>query len=136
MSRRGHFLEAVLDGGDGAMIAIEGRDQTLATSVECAFDSAARNRGLLGRDSLPDAAAIVIAPCSAVHTFGMRFAIDVIHAAHDGRVIRIRRAVAPSRISAAFGAFATIEMAAGSSERAALKAGDRLIVTKPARPDI
>ena len=98
----------------------------LAPTVEPAFDSAARRRGLLGRTSLPAGTALIIAPCQSVHTFGMQFAIDVIYAARDGRIIKIRHAMPPGRISAAFSAFATIEMAAGTAEAAGIRAGDVL----------
>ena len=103
---------------------------TLATVVELAADSAARKRGLLGRDGLAPGHALVIAPCNGVHTFAMRFAIDVIFAARDGRVVKIARAVPARRIAFAVGAFAAIEMAAGEAERAGLVVGDRLVVTK------
>lgn len=100
----------------------------LATTLETAFDSKSRKKGLLGRDSLADGAALVIAPCSAVHTFAMRFPIDVIFARRDGRIIKMRKAMAASRITGAIGAFAVVEMAAGTIERAAVHVGDRLVV--------
>jgi len=101
----------------------------VATSLEAAFDSATRNRGLLGRDALDEQVGFVIAPCSAVHTFGMRFPIDLIFAARDGRVLKIRHAVPAFRIAVGFGAFAVIEMAAGTVTRSGLQEGDRLVVT-------
>ena len=129
MSRRPHFLVPLLkSSATGLILGAEGRDVPVATSIEAAFDSATRNRGLLGRDSLARNIGFVIAPCSAVHTFGMRFPIDLIFAARDGRVLKIRRAVPAFRIAVAFGAFAVIEMAAGSVERSGLREGDRLIV--------
>jgi uncharacterized membrane protein (UPF0127 family) len=62
----------------------------------------------------------------------MRFPIDVVFASRDGRILKIRPAVPARRITGAWGAFATIEMAVGSAERAHLKVGDRLIVSRPA----
>lgn len=128
------FLSPALkkDAGDVALAIDRGADPppTLATVVELAADSAARKRGLLGRDGLAPGHALVIAPCNGVHTFAMRFAIDVIFAARDGRVVKIARAVPARRIAFAVGAFAAIEMAAGEAERAGLAVGDRLVVTK------
>lgn len=100
----------------------------LATSVELAGDSRARKRGLLDRDHLPGDTALVIAPCSAVHTFGMRFSIDVIFAARDGRVLKIARDLEPRRFSAAWRAFAAIEMAAGEASRHGVNVGDYIAV--------
>ena len=104
----------------------------VATTVETAFDSATRTRGLLGRPSLAPGHALVIAPCSAIHTFKMQFPIDVIFAAEDGRIVKIRRNMRAGRMTGAIGAFATIEMAAGEAERHGLTAGDYLELRAPA----
>lgn len=98
----------------------------VADRVEAALDSASRRKGLLGRDGLPPRTAIVIAPCKAVHTFFMRFPIDVIFVARDGRVTKIRRGMTAWRIAGSWGAFATIEMAAGSADEAHVQIGSRL----------
>lgn len=86
----------------------------VATHLMTAFDSPARRKGLLGRDSLPEATALVIAPCNAVHTFFMRFAIDVAFVTRDGRVIKTRAAVRPWRMTGALRAFAVVELPAGT----------------------
>ena len=129
MSRQRHFLEPLL-GPDaaGLVLRVNGRPESVATTLEPAFDSAARRKGLLGRDGLPPGAALVIAPCNAVHTFSMRFPIDIIFAARDGRVLKIQPRVPARRVTGAWGAFATIEMAAGSAEHAGLLVGEYLIV--------
>jgi uncharacterized membrane protein (UPF0127 family) len=124
-----HFLEPLLKrSADKLTLCVEGRDVPLATTVETAFNSVSRKKGLLGRDGLAEDTALVIAPCSAVHTFAMRFPIDVIFARRDGRVVKVRSAMRASRISAAIGAFAVVEMAAGSIDRADVRVGSRLIV--------
>src|SRR4029077_19922155 len=92
-----HFLAPLLKGdrpSSALVIERESTPTTLASTVEIAVDSASRKRGLLGRDGLAPSHALVIAPCNGVHTFGMRFAIDVIFVARDGRVVKIARAVA------------------------------------------
>jgi uncharacterized membrane protein (UPF0127 family) len=131
MSHRSHFLQPLLKttGGDLALY-VDGRDVILASVLEGAFDSKSRNRGLLGRSALPTDSALVIAPCSAVHTIGMRFPIDVIFASRDGRVIKIRHAMPARRMAMSFGAFAVIEMAAGAAARAGLQPNERLVVRR------
>ncbi|HXT72034.1 MAG TPA: DUF192 domain-containing protein [Vicinamibacterales bacterium] len=124
----GHFLSTATEAGRAhsrAAIALAHADTgaVVAGQVEIAGDSAARKRGLLGRDGLPPGAALVIAPCSAVHTFGMRFAIDVIFADRDGRVLKIAANVRPRRLAVAWGAFAAIEMAAGEAGRLGVQVG-------------
>lgn len=98
----------------------------VAARVEGALDSATRRKGLLGRDALAADAALIIAPCSAVHTFFMRFAIDVVFVSRDGRVLKIAPAVVPWRTTGSLRAYAVIELAAGSAARAELRAGDQL----------
>ena len=100
----------------------------VASSLEPAFESATRNRGLLGRASLPQGHALVIAPSNLVHTFFMRFPIDVIYTDRSGRVLKIRPAIRAWRLSLCVGAFAVIEMAPESAAAAGLTVGDRLVV--------
>ena len=99
-------------------------DRIVADTLLRAFDSASRRRGLLKRDFLPEGSALVIAPTSSIHTFFMRFAIDVAFVARDGRVLKVRRAMPPWRMAAAWRAFAVVEMAAGALDRAGVQAGD------------
>ncbi len=126
-----HFLEPLLKKQAPPLaLSFEGAGGTtmLATTVEAAVDSASRKRGLLGRDELAPDAALVIAPTNGVHTFFMRFAIDVVFVARDGRVVKIARAVKPWRATLALRAFAVVELAAGAADRTGLRVGDRLRV--------
>jgi hypothetical protein len=100
----------------------------LATEVELAVTRKARNRGLLGREGLGPSAAIILAPCTAVHTAFMRFAIDVLFLDRDGCAVKIVPDVAPWRIALAAHAYAVVEMAAGSARRLDVQLGDRLYV--------
>ena len=67
--------------------------QIVAVTLIPAFDRSARNKGLLGRHSLEKGSAMILAPCSSVHTFFMKFPIDIIFVARDGRVVKIVSAV-------------------------------------------
>src|SRR5688572_10411434 len=62
----------------------------LATRILTAFDSASRRTGLLRHDSLPAGTGLIIAPSNAVHTFFMRFAIDVAFVTKEGKVVKLR----------------------------------------------
>ena len=57
--------------------------------VEVAQTSVERMVGLLGRDGLSDDAGLLLRPCGAVHTFGMRFAIDVVFLDRKQQVLEI-----------------------------------------------
>jgi uncharacterized protein len=123
------FLNALArSGAAGYELMNERTGACLADQLLTAFDSAARKKGLLGRDSLAPAAAMIIAPCSAIHTFFMRFPIDVAFVARDGRVVKVCASVRPWRLAVAFGAFAAIEMPAGACAQSNLARGDRLSV--------
>jgi uncharacterized membrane protein (UPF0127 family) len=127
-----HFLTPMLsrsaDGGSGMMLWNERSGRPLATQLEGAFDSESRRRGLLGRDSLAEGSALIIAPCQAVHTFRMRFPIDIVFADRQGLVVRVRSHVGARRIAFAMRAFAVIELPAGAAQHADMHVGDRLVV--------
>jgi uncharacterized membrane protein (UPF0127 family) len=96
----------------------------LATRVEFALDSESRRRGLLGRDTFDRGAALIIAPCGAIHTFFMRFAIDVVFVARDGHVLKTYTAVPRRRIAFSLTAFAAIELPAGATSGLNVTTGD------------
>ena len=106
-----------------------GAGGVVAGRVELAVDSESRRRGLLGRDVFEPGSALIIAPCSSIHTFFMRFAIDVIFVARDGRVLKTCADMAARRIAVRIGAFAVVELPAGTLARAEAKPGDVLRLT-------
>lgn len=133
MSR--HFLEPLLRADSGGLRLVNERDGSIvAHELELAAESRARNRGLLGRSGLASGAAMIIAPCNAVHTFFMRFTIDVVFASRDGHVVKLRRNLTPWRIGIGLGAFATVELAAGSIDRCEIRQGDRLRIISDVHP--
>ena len=73
--------------------------------------------GLAFLRDLPTGHALFIPDCRSVHTFGMRFAIDVAFLDERGRVIRVERAVERRRVLRCRGAFAVVEARAGEIER-------------------
>jgi uncharacterized membrane protein (UPF0127 family) len=100
--------------------------KVVAHTVEFARTRAERRRGLLGRNALPAGTALLLSPCNAIHTIGMRFPIDVAFIDRDGRVRHIVRSLVPSRISVCFRAKATLECAAGQFDGHLLQVGDQL----------
>jgi len=102
--------------------------QVLCENCVLADTFVRRLRGLLGRRELPAGEGIVLRPEWSVHTFFMRMTIDIAFVTRDGRVVRSVPNVRPWRITGAFGAFATIEMAAGTLLRTATTAGHSLLL--------
>ncbi|MBA2302720.1 MAG: DUF192 domain-containing protein [Acidobacteria bacterium] len=122
---RPHFLQPLLRRSAGTPLLRNTRSGLpVATNIEAAVSSTDRRRGLLGRDGLAPGQALVIAPTNLVHTFAMRFAIDILFVTRDGRVLKVASAVPPRRIAGAWGGFAVVEMAAGGAEFSDTRAGD------------
>jgi uncharacterized membrane protein (UPF0127 family) len=127
-----HFLQGVVrDPAAAWALVIERTGTVLARRVEPAFDPATRKRGLLRRSGLDPGTALVIAPSNAVHTFFMRFVIDVVFVSRDGTVVKVKFRVRPWRLAIAPRGFAVIELRAGGVEDAGLLCGDRLVCRVP-----
>ena len=72
-----------------------------------------RGIGLLGRRRLPDGQAWYFPRCSAIHTFGMRFPLDLLFIDKDGCVLRAESNVGPWRTIIQRGAIGVLEMQSG-----------------------
>ena len=83
----------------------------------------ARMRGLLGRDELPRGEGILLRPAGSVHTFFMRFPIDVVFLDRENRVVDVERELVPWRTAKRRGAKAVLELSAGEADRVGLTAG-------------
>ena len=125
------FLDPILRSKGSSCVLMNDRNQrVVARTLLTAFDSASRRRGLLQHDSLPDDTALIIAPSNAIHTFCMRFAIDVAFVSRSGKVLKLRRDMPAWRIAAAWRGFAVVELASGALDRAETRPGDQLRITK------
>lgn len=102
------------------------RQVVLAHYVEVADRGAARRKGLLGRDSLPAGEGLWIVPCESVHTFGMKFPIDLLYLDHNRRVKKIRHSMLPWRVSACLSAHSVIELSSGTIQKTQTQPGDKL----------
>ena len=86
-------------------------------------------RRAAGRLAIPDRDApcgLWLRPCRAVHTFGMRQAIDVVFLRADGVVVKVVPALEPWRIAACRGARTTLELRAGLARTLRLAPGTAL----------
>jgi uncharacterized membrane protein (UPF0127 family) len=75
-----------------------------------------RRRGLSRLDSLPDDHALLIPRCPSVHTFGMRFPLDLIWLGKGGAVVRVDRAVGPRSMRMCARARSVVETTAGAAD--------------------
>ena len=102
------------------------RNAPVATKVEKADTAASRNKGLLGRESLAPEEALWITPCPMIHTFFMKFPIDVLFLDSALRVVRVIEDLHPWRLSPwVFSAHSVLELKGGVLN-GAVSVGDRL----------
>jgi uncharacterized membrane protein (UPF0127 family) len=100
------------------------RDNEVLATLEIATSRSARRRGLLGRDGIDGA--LLIPATRSVHSFGMRFDIDVAFLDTDHRVLKIV-ALRRGRVTApVWAAQAVVEAEAGSFREWGLQCGDEL----------
>ena len=102
------------------------RDEQVLAALEVATSRGERMRGLLGRDGIDGA--LLLQPGKSVHSFGMRFPIDV--AFCDRRMVVLRTvSMPPNRITRlSIRAHCIIEAERGAFGRWKLQAGDQLEV--------
>ena len=102
------------------------RNTELASSMEVANSGSKRNKGLLGRESLSPGEGLWIIPCEAVHTFWMRFPIDLVYLDGKKQIAKLTHEVPPWRLSACFEAHSVLELPAGTIRNTQTQAGDAL----------
>jgi uncharacterized membrane protein (UPF0127 family) len=71
----------------------------IAQQAELAVSLCQRLQGLLGRTGLSSDQALILKPCTSIHTFFMRFPIDVLFVDKNMRVIKIIQNILPNRLS-------------------------------------
>ncbi|WP_030747045.1 DUF192 domain-containing protein [Streptomyces griseus] len=103
-----------------------------AIALEVAASYRARRRGLLGRDGI--AGALLLTPANSVHTFGMRFPIDVAHLDRSFTVLSVVT-MRPGRLGALRPRSRhVLEAEAGAMAGWGLRPGTRLTVTADPAP--
>ena len=106
------------------------RGSSVGETVELADTSMTRMFGLLGRSGLDAGGGLWIRPSSGVHTFFMRFRIDVIGLDRELKVIKLWRCLAPFRVtSVSVKMHSVIELPCGTIKRTETQLGDMLEVS-------
>jgi len=88
-----------------------------------------RGVGLMFRRHLQPGIGMWIAPCSGIHTFFMRFAIDAVFVDRHLRIVRVRRGLRPWRlVPLVLGGHSVIELPAGTLSGLPLERGEALTI--------
>ncbi len=106
------------------------RGTELADRALIADTSAARRTGLLKHTHLDPGEGLWIVPCEGVHTFRMKFVIDVLFLDKKRRVKKIRPNMDRRRIAMSLTAHSTLELPAGMIATTGTQVGDQLELTK------
>lgn len=104
----------------------ETRGTVLGRLVDVANTSSTRRTGLLKHERLEPGHGLWIVPCESVHTFFMKFAIDLVYVDKRRKVRKVRHAVRPWRMSGCLFAHSVLELPAGSVAETGTQAGDQL----------
>ena len=106
------------------------KNTILADQAYAADTLFARLKGLLGKRELKKGQALILRPCNSIHTFFMRFAIDVIFLDSENRIILIQPRLLPWRLSPICwrGKFA-VELPSGVIEESRTTPGDQLTLS-------
>ncbi|MFZ0662127.1 MAG: DUF192 domain-containing protein [Acidobacteriaceae bacterium] len=102
------------------------RQTELASCAETAGTAATRNKGLLGRTGLPPGGGMWIVPCESVHTFFMKFPLDLVYLDRNKKVKKVRSHVRPWRLSACLSAHSILELPTGTIKSSETRRGDQL----------
>jgi uncharacterized membrane protein (UPF0127 family) len=102
------------------------RNTELACAADVADTSSKRRTGLLKHTTLPKGEGLWIAPCEGVHTFGMKFPIDVLYLSKKRKVLKIRADMPRARMSLCLRAYSVLELPAGTTAATGTLPGDQL----------
>ena len=105
------------------------RNTILADKADLADTSEKRRTGLLKHTHLDPGHGLWIVPCESVHSFFMKFAIDLVYLDRHKKVRKIRHNMVPWRISACLTAHSILELPAGSVAATATQPGDQLEIS-------
>jgi uncharacterized membrane protein (UPF0127 family) len=110
------------------MVRNQTRNTVLADAADVADTSAKRRTGLLKHSGLEPGQGLWIVPCESVHSFFMKFAIDLVYLDRNKKVKKVRHRMVPWRLSACLTAHSTLELPAGVVQATGTQAGDQLVI--------
>ncbi len=107
-------------------MANQTRGRVLADRADIADTSAKRRTGLLKHSGLEPGEGLWIVPCEGVHTFAMKFAIDVIFLNKKKQVMKIRPNMGKMRMALSLLSHSVLELPAGTLAQTGTVKGDQL----------
>lgn len=80
-------------------IVVQETGEVIVTKVLFARTFFQRFKGLMFEEHMDVGCALVLEPCNSIHTFFMRFPIDVAFVSQEGRVLEVVKDMKPFRIT-------------------------------------
>lgn len=112
-------------------VTIPEKAVTIGSRIGLADTSLTRLFGLLGKSGLEPGSGILIRPSSGVHTFWMRFSIDVVGLDQNLRVLKLWRQLRPWRVTSVSTKIrSVIELAPGQIDACGIEPGDQLAIAE------
>ena len=102
------------------------RNTILAESADVADTSSKRRTGLLKHERFDRGQGLWIVPCEGVHTFGMKFPIDVVYLSKKRQILKLRENMPARRMSLCLRAHSVLELPAGTVAATGTVRGDQL----------
>ena len=101
------------------------RGTIIAEKAQIAASLGQRMKGLLGRRGLSADEALILRPCTSIHTFFMHFAIDVLFLGKNRQIIKIVQNMPPNRLSPiVWASLMAIELPAGKISQTNTQVGN------------
>ncbi|KDR93781.1 hypothetical protein SAMN02745945_00976 [Peptoclostridium litorale DSM 5388] len=103
----------------------------IASKANMADSFFKRLRGLMGKRGLGKEECLIITPCNSIHTFFMKFPIDVIFVDGECKVVKLIRGIAPKKmVMPVKGAYFIVEFDSRNEMTCEIEEGDILKIEK------
>ncbi|RLL47153.1 DUF192 domain-containing protein [Oceanobacillus piezotolerans] len=104
-------------------------NEVIAEHVKGAYTFWSRFKGLMLTESMPENAALHISPCTAIHTFFMKYSIDILYLDKEKKIVGIEKDLEPGKVGKKWmNAKSVIELPAGTMDKTSTVMGQRVVL--------
>jgi uncharacterized protein len=114
----------LFEGGDQGSLVNLRNQNVLAGNVQQAYTFLRRFKGLMFTNEFPSGNSLHIKPCNSIHTFFMKYKIDILFLDDDKQVIDLKKEMMPGKLSVCKKASSVIELPAGTIDKTETQVGD------------
>ncbi|WP_231514898.1 DUF192 domain-containing protein [Oceanobacillus salinisoli] len=102
-------------------------DTIIAVNVKEAYSFFSRFKGLMLKKSMPENSGLHIMPCSSIHTFFMKFSIDILYLNQNNEIVGMEEGLDPGKIGKRIdNTKSVIELPAGTIKRTSVAVGQKI----------